>query len=126
MREILITAGNISVRAELDDTPTAREILKILPLKGSVHRWGEEIYFSIPLEMGLEPDARQEVETGALGYWPEGPAFCIFFGRTPVSTGANLKAYSPVNVIGKVVQDPAQLKDVPEGAPIAITLSGRA
>jgi hypothetical protein len=84
--------------------------------------WGEEIYFDIALQAELEPDAKEEVEVGDLGYWPAGPAFCIFFGPTPVSTGDTPRAYSPVNVFGKVLGDAKQLTSVSGGAKIRISL----
>ena len=120
MHEIRITAGHVSIRAVLDNTPTAREILKILPIRGTVQLWGKEIYFIIPLAAPLEPDAREEVEVGELGYWPDGPALCIFFGPTPVSTGKQPRAYSPVNIIGRFTGDPTILRDVPSGAEILV------
>ena len=120
MHDILITAEHVSIRAVLHDTPTAREILKILPLSETVHLWGEEIYFTIPLKAVLEPDAREDIEIGELGYWPAGPAFCIFFGATPASAGEKPRAYSPVTVIGRVLGDPTPLKTVVEGAKITV------
>ena len=121
MGKIMIEVDNLAISAELKDTPTARKIIEILPIEGSANVWGEEIYFDIPLQAELEPDAKEEVEVGDLGYWPAGPAFCIFFGPTPVSTGNTPRAYSPVNVFGKVLGDAKQFKTVPGGAKIRIT-----
>jgi hypothetical protein len=121
MDKIIIAVENLSLKAELIDTPTARKIAEALPLEGSVNVWGDEIYFNIPLTLDQEPGACQDVEVGDLGYWPAGPAFCIFFGPTPVSTGDQPRAYSPVNVFGRVIGDPKQLKSVSNGATIKIT-----
>lgn len=121
MGEIMIEVENLTISAELKDTPTAQKILAILPIEGSVNVWGEEIYFDIPLNAELEANAREEVEVGDLGYWPAGPAFCIFFGPTPVSRGQKPRAYSPVNVFGQVVGDAKQLISVSSGAKIRIT-----
>jgi hypothetical protein len=121
MDKIIIAVENLSLKAELLDTPTARKIAEALPLEGSVNVWGDEIYFDIPLTLDQEPDAGQDVEVGDLGYWPAGPAFCIFFGPTPVSSGDQPRAYSPVNVFGRVIGDPKQLKSVSNGASIKIT-----
>jgi len=109
------------MEAELLDTPTARKIAQALPIEGSVNVWGDEIYFDIPLTIDQEPDASQDVAVGDLGYWPVGPAFCIFFGPTPVSSGDQPRAYSPVNVFGRVMGDPQLFKSVPGGATITIT-----
>jgi hypothetical protein len=121
MAKIMIEVENISMAAELTDTPTARQIAQALPLEGSVNVWGDEIYFDIPLAIDQEPGASQDVAVGDLGYWPAGPAFCIFFGPTPVSTGDQPRAYSPVNVFGRVLGDPQLFKSVPAGATINIT-----
>ena len=118
---ITIRAESITVEAELNDSETASKIIEILPIEGTANVWGDEIYFDIPLNLDLESDARAEVEVGDLAYWPTGSAFCIFFGPTPVSTDEKPKAYSPVNVFGKVIGDALQFKSVPNGAKITIT-----
>lgn len=123
MGKIMIEVEGLAIAAELNDTPTAQKIAQILPIEGSANVWGEEIYFDIPLQAELEPDAREEVDLGDLGYWPAGPAFCIFFGPTPVSRGEKPRAYSPVNVFGQVVGDAKQFKSVPSGATIRISLA---
>ena len=121
MAKIMIEVENISMEAELLDTPTAQAIMQALPIEGSVNVWGDEIYFDIPLAIDQEPGASQDVAVGDLGYWPAGPAFCIFFGPTPVSTDDQPRAYSPVNVFGRVLGDPQLFKSVPAGATINIT-----
>jgi hypothetical protein len=120
MKKIKIEVEDLSIRAELSDTPTAQLVSEMLPIEGSANVWGEEIYFDIALQAELEPDAKEEVEVGDLGYWPAGPAFCIFFGPTPVSRGEQPRAYSPVNVFGHVIGDAKQFKSVPGGAKIRI------
>ncbi|MDJ0815892.1 MAG: cyclophilin-like fold protein [Desulfobacterales bacterium] len=121
MKKIKISVENLSVEAELLDTPTAKKILEALPLESSVKVWGDEIYFDVPVSLDPEPDARAEVDVGDLAYWPAGPAFCIFFGPTPVSVGNEPRAYSPVNVFGKVVGDPKQFKSITGHATIRVT-----
>ena len=122
MAKINISVGNVSLEAQLLDTPTARKILETLPLESSANVWGDEIYFDIPLSLEQEPDARADVEVGDLAYWPAGPAFCIFFGPTPVSTDDQPRAYSPVNVFGRVSEDTAKFKTISAGAVIKVTL----
>ena len=120
MKKIIIETGNIKLEAGLNDSETAKAIYKILPLKGLANVWGEEIYFSIPVHIDQAPDARQEVNTGDLGFWPVGDAFCIFFGRTPISTNEMPRAYSPVNVFGKITGDAADLKKVSAGDEVRV------
>jgi hypothetical protein len=115
MPEIMITAFEISLPAELNDSPTAQQIWEALPIEGRANVWGDEIYFEIPVMASQAADARVEMEVGELGYWPVGHAFCIFFGPTPVSVDEQPRAYSPVNVLGQVLGDATQFKMVPNG-----------
>lgn len=118
-RRIRIKAGLIEVVAELNDTKTAQAIWEALPIKGHVNLWGEEIYFSIPLSLELE-DGQELVSIGDLGYWPQGSAFCVFFGPTPISQGDKIRPASPVTVIGKVTGDTGVLRQVASGTEITI------
>ena len=118
---ITIEDAGLAFTASLKDTPTAEHIRAILPLEGRAQLWGDEIYFDIPLHIDLEPNAKADVAVGDLGYWPAGPAFCIFFGPTPISAGANPKAYSPVNIFGKIAGDLTALKSTPAGAVVRVT-----
>jgi hypothetical protein len=117
--QIRITVGQTEVDAVLNDTATARGVLEILPITATVKMWGEEIYFTIPMDMG-EEDAREEVAVGDIAYWPQGKAMCIFFGRTPVSRGDEPRAISPVNVIGRVEASAEILARVKQGDTISI------
>lgn len=119
-RRMVIEASGLSITAALLETPTANAIYEALPLEGKANVWGDEIYFDIPLQIGLEEDAREEVAVGDLAYWPSGPALCIFFGPTPVSRGGEPRAYSPVNVFGRVEGNAADFKTVANGASIRI------
>ena len=47
----LIKSGSFSWEATIYDTPTGKLIYQALPsLKGAANRWGEEIYFRIPIQ----------------------------------------------------------------------------
>ncbi len=81
--------------------------------------WGDEIYFGIPVKAKAENPC-ETVELGDLAYWPPGSAFCIFFGPTPASRGAEIRPASPVNVFGRVTGDPTIFKKVRAGTPIRI------
>jgi hypothetical protein len=120
---IRIIAGQVQVQAELNDNPTATSIASELPIEAAGRRWGGEIYFSIPVTAKLEPDSRDVLEEGELGYWPSGNAFCIFFGPTPASEGDEIRAASAVNIIGKMEGDWSELWNVPDGAPVSIEAS---
>ncbi len=120
MNRIIITTGDVSLPAELNDSLTAQQIWAALPLEGQANIWGDEIYFEIPIIASPEPGARAEVEVGELGYWPLGHAFCIFFGPTPASTDEKPAAYSPVNILGRVLGEATQFRAVPSGAKVQL------
>jgi hypothetical protein len=121
VKKITITAGSVTMGAELNDGPTAQQVWDALPIEGTANTWGDEIYFEIPVSAGQEPDARALVDVGDLGYWPVGRAFCIFFGPTPVSTDDRPRAYSPVNILGRVTGDATALRAVGNGATVQIS-----
>jgi hypothetical protein len=120
MAKIVISAGTISLQAELTDSLTAQRIWEALPIEGMANTWGDEIYFEIPVIVEQAPDARAEVEVGELGYWPVGQAFCIFFGPTPASTDERPRAYSPVNILGRVLGDATAFRAVRGGERVRI------
>ncbi len=118
--KIKIKSGNIFVEAKLNNTKTAGAIYKALPIEGILNLWGDEIYFSIPIILDLEEDAKEIVEKGDLGYWPSGNAFCIFFGPTPVSKENEIRPASKVNVFGQIISDIKVLKNITAGSKIKV------
>jgi hypothetical protein len=120
MNRITISAGDVMMEAELNEGPTARKVWDALPIEARANTWGDEIYFEIPVSAGEELDARADVAVGELGYWPVGSAFCIFFGPTPVSSGVEPRAYSPVNILGRVLGDATKFRGVRSGAAVRL------
>jgi len=119
IKKITIKTEDLKVDAGLNDSNTAQKIWEALPIEGIVNTWGDEIYFSIPVNIGVE-NAEEVVSEGDLGYWPPGSAFCIFFGLTPASQGDEIRPASPVNIFGKIIGDPKVFKKVNSGAKIII------
>jgi uncharacterized protein len=120
-RAIRIEADGVRLYAVLAPTPTSAAVWDALPLAGEVKLWGEEVYFDVPLRLPIEPQARAEVAVGEIGYWPEGPAIALFFGRTPASRDATPVAASPVNVFGRITGDATRLGRVRAGATVRLT-----
>jgi uncharacterized protein len=119
--KIQITAGTVKLQAKLNDCPTAQLILNALPIRAKGNIWGGEIYFTIPVKAKLEKDnSRDVLEEGELGYWPAGSAFCIFFGKTPMSQKNEIRAASAVNILGKITDDLSGLWKVEDGAEVII------
>jgi hypothetical protein len=111
--------GAIEAVVTSESPKTAEAVWAALPFKGNANRWGDEVYFSIPVNL-KEEKARAEVEVGSVAYWPPGKALCIFFGPTPVSQHGEPRAYSPVNVFAKVASDPTAFKKVQDGDPVTL------
>ena len=111
-RAIRITAGTITLDAELNDSKSAAAIAAALPIEAKAQTWGDEIYFDIGLTLPGE-SPQEIVELGDLGYWPPGQAFCIFFGPTPMSRGDEIRPASAVNVVGRVLGDARAFKRAP-------------
>ncbi len=112
---VRITIGDIELEGELFDTPTARKVYRSLPLESEVNRWGDEVYFYVPVEAELEEDAREEQEVGNICFWCAGRAIAIFFGPTPVSISGEPRAVEPVNLIGRVTGDVSVLRKAKDG-----------
>ncbi len=120
-RRINILVGEITLSATLNGTETADRIWEALPFKFNGTRWGDEIYFEIPVELAAASDARQEMVVGELAYWPQGHAFCIFFGPTPVSLGDEPRAYSDVNPFGQIEEGSERLTSIEDGTTVTVT-----
>ena len=116
------STGYVSAEVVEEKNPhTAQSILNELPIESEVSRWGDEVYFMIPVSVELE-NSQIEVELGDLAYWPEGQCFCIFFGRTPASSDETPVAASPVNVFGRVTEEPTIFKKTKNGELIRIEI----
>lgn len=117
----IVTKATGKVDAELtsENPQTAERIWAALPIQGQANRWGDEIYFSIPVSVE-EEHSRADVEVGAVAYWPPGSALCIFFGRTPASRSEKPRAASPVNVFAKVKGDVTVFRNVRDGETVTI------
>ena len=119
-RRISVTAGDVSVRATLNDSGTAALLWDALPLEASANTWGDEIYFRIDVQADEEDGASDVVDMGAVAYWPPGQALCLFFGRTPASRGDEIRAASAVNVMGAIDGDATALKRVRSGTTVVV------
>ncbi|MDH3311461.1 MAG: cyclophilin-like fold protein [Gammaproteobacteria bacterium] len=119
-RQIKMTIGSVVLEAELLDTPTAEAIWNALPFTSKANTWGEEVYFSTPVHVKREADARDVVQPGELAFWIEGDSIAIGFGRTPISQGNEIRLAAKTNIWGKAKGDVKQLKSVKSGAPIKI------
>jgi uncharacterized protein len=107
---IKIVIGKTTLNAELFDSPCAQAVFANLPIDTRPNEWGDEFYFQIPVALPLDESATQKVKAGDIGYWPPGQALAIFFGPTPMSTGPDPVPASEVNLVGRILDNPALLK----------------
>ncbi|MFQ6066889.1 MAG: cyclophilin-like fold protein [bacterium] len=118
-KRIRITSGAVEKIAILNNSPMAEALVEALPIEASASRWGDEIYFAVP----LKPTAGEKktvVDKGDIAFWPPGRAFCIFFGPTPVSKGAEIRPASEVILLGKIESDPEGFKNIKDRDPVRI------
>jgi uncharacterized protein len=105
------------VSVELDDSrspKTVKAILENLPIEVNINRWGDELYTEKTPIIEKEEGARRQVNLLDVAYWPEGNALCLFYGPTPVSKEGKILAYSPVNIVGRIITHNNERKDLLE------------
>jgi len=123
LRVKIYTEATGYVEAELFDDlspSTFKKVVEALPIEGVGYRWGDEVYFSTSVA-AEEENPREVVDKGTIAYWPPGRAICIFWGPTPASRSADeIRPASPVNVIGRVLGDPAVFSKFRSGGVVRI------
>ncbi len=119
-RKILICWECYTLDGILNFSSTADKLWEILPVKSIVHRWGNEIYFEVPVETILEENATDVVPPGTICFWVEGNSVAIPFGRTPVSIGDECRLITAVNIIGKMTSPLELLSTFKENTEIEI------
>jgi hypothetical protein len=110
LKRIRVIVGGIQLEADLKFTKTAGEVYAALPVEAPVNTWGEEFYFKISGVKDYRETATTQVKAGDVAYWGAGQVLAIFFGRTPMSLGPDPVPADRVNVIGRIVGDPSQLR----------------
>ena len=119
-RKLKMLIGPVHLEAELFDTPTADAIYAKLPFTSIASTWGDEVYFSTPVHVRKEADAKDVVEAGELAFWVEGDSIAIGFGPTPVSRGKEIRLAARTNIWGKALGPVTSLRKVKDGDPIRI------
>jgi len=97
---------DIEISIELDDSrspKTVQTILDNLPVEINITKWGDELYTEKTHISANEENAKREVDYLDVAYWPEGHALCLFYGPTPISRDGQILAYSPVNIVGRII-----------------------
>jgi hypothetical protein len=88
VKKIKIVCKDFEVEAELlehERPKTCGAIWNALPFEAELEIWKEEVYFEIPVKIPHE-NSTPKTTAGDVSYWPNGPGFCIFFGKSqPIS-----------------------------------------
>ena len=119
--KLRIDAAGVSFEVILKETPTAKALLAAVPFEARAQTWGEEVYFSTPVSVKLEADAKQIVEPGTVCFWTEGDAIALPWGRTPLSSDSRPKLASRCNVLGRIEGNPRDLQKVRSGDRISVS-----
>ena len=127
-KKILVSIPELeNITIELNDTfspNTCKSILDSLPFSVNAHVWGEEIYTDESPISQSEENAKALVDLNDVAYWPSGKAICLFFGSTPIGKKGEIKPYSPVNIVGKIIgSDKSVIKNFKEGTKITFQKS---
>jgi len=117
---IRISWSSAQVEAQLRDTPTVRKLAEALPCVSRANTWGDEVYFTVPVQTELEPDARQVVDPDTVCLWVEGNSLALPFGPTPASVGDECRLVSDVNILGEIDGDPQVLASVNAGEEVRV------
>lgn len=103
MPAIKLAFGTHSLAVELDDGEAAAQLRAALPLSVAMTRWGDgEYYGTLPVPIASREKRRDVFAVGEVALWPDGNAFCIFFGPTPASHGDEPRMASPGIPLGRV------------------------
>ncbi len=109
-----------NIEIELDDSNspnTVKKFVDSLPFAVGLNLWGQEIYTEESPIQEKEENAKPLVELNDVAYWPTGKAICLFYGPTPIGKKGEIKPYSPVNVVGKILKpDKSILRKISDGS----------
>ena len=92
------------LEVQLNGGTAAAQLAASLPQKIAMSRWGEgEYYGTLAAPIASSEKRRDVFAVGEVALWPDGNAFCIFFGPTPASRAGEPRMASPGIPLGMVV-----------------------
>ena len=102
---IVMSVAGSEFEISLYDNTAAHALFESLPRTIGLTRWGDgEYYGPIGAEIPSSGAKREYFDRGEVALWPEGNAFCVFFGRTPMSADARPRMDSPGVPFGRITK----------------------
>jgi len=120
MRQICFKFADQELIVRLRESPTAEAIYAALPFSARVQTWGQEVYFSAPVSVALEAEAKDVVDAGEIAFWTEGACIAIGFGRTPVSQGNEIRLAARTNIWADATTPVSRLAEVKPGETVQV------
>ncbi len=120
VRQVVIRAGKVVIRARLLETVTAERIWQQLPIYSTAETWGQAVHFETPVETGRERTAKHNIKAGEIGYWTEDDRVIVGFGMTPISKAGEIRMPSPVNIWAMAMDDVTALASVRPGERVSV------
>ena len=93
---------------------TIENLLKRMPLEGRAHPLSGGHSFILGMKRGTEKAVR-DVKAGDIAYWPMGDSLCIYH--------SDARPYSPVNTVGRVIENLELFRSLRSGTRIRIELA---
>lgn len=123
--DIIVTAENEQVSIQLNGSGIADKIQSALPFESRASKWGDEIYFAVPVEASGEQPTNS-VDVGDVAYWPEGNSLAIFYGPTPHSDGQQPVPPDDVEIVGTISRGLDRLDNIEAGESLRLSTQEQA
>tara|TARA_B100000579_G_scaffold153560_1_gene124756 strand:+ start:139 stop:510 length:372 start_codon:yes stop_codon:yes gene_type:complete len=123
MKKLILRINGKSLNLFLKETETAEKIYNAVPINSSINTWGEEIYFNTNLSINREKEAKAVVDFGEIAFWTEGSAIAIGYGKTPISSGDEIRLASPCNIWANADFDKSFFGDINDGDKVSLDKS---
>lgn len=115
----ILSIGDIAVTIGFYDTALAQEIVGNLPLCMEMEAFGGREYCGgqLPFTPKTKEENQTYFDVGDFVYWGKGNALAFFFAE-----GTSRDVPSGIVVIGKILSDLSELKQLPETIKVTLTM----
>lgn len=114
-----IKIKNKTYEINLVNNEISRKIISYLPVKGSLVKWGGEIYLLVDFDIEIKEENGKIFDIGDIIYWKSSKTgnkgIAIFFGNTPNSDKPKTNENCDCKLIGKLKENNFDISDVEKG-----------